>query len=120
MNFYIDEDYLTDVTVRTDYGRSINRDNPSHNDLIEVLKNPHQSYSIGTIDHPEFTKLRNQLEQQGYIVTERKWWNGDRVLKPFELNGFRFEIDDKFCCASAMKFDFQVKRKYQPKGGHDA
>ena len=121
MNFYIDEEYLTDVMVRTEYSPRIDRDNPSHDDLIEVLKNPYKSYSIGTVDHPEFAKLRDQLEQEGYILTERRWWNGDRVLKSFDLNGVRFEENDQFCCGTAMKYHLQSQRKYQQqKGGQDA
>jgi hypothetical protein len=43
--------------------------------------------SIGNEDHPEFAKLREKLGSEGYISIERGWWNGDRVLKPFYLNG---------------------------------
>ena len=63
------------------------------------------------IDHPEFTKMRNRLEKQGYIQIERRWWNGDRVIKPFSLNGFKFKKHDKFPCASAMDIWLSVKEK---------
>ena len=67
------------------------------------------AYSI--IDHPEFTKMRNRLEKQGYIRIERGWINGDRVVKPFSLNGFKFKKHDKFLCASALDIWMSVKEK---------
>ena len=63
------------------------------------------------IDHPEFTKMRNRLEKQGYIQIEHGWVNGDRVVKPFSLNGFKFKKHDKFPCASAMDIWLSVKEK---------
>ena len=63
------------------------------------------------IDHPEFTKMRNRLEKQGYIQIEHGWINGDRALKPFSLNGFKFKKHDKFPCASAMDIWLSVKEK---------
>ena len=67
------------------------------------------AYSI--IDHPEFTKMRNRLEKQGYIRIERGWINGDRAVKPFSLNGFKFKKHDKFPCASALDIWMSVKEK---------
>lgn len=58
--------------------------------------------SQGDIDHPSFTRLRNHLEAKGYILTERGWHNGDRVISKFILNGVTFEPGDRFLCASAM------------------
>ena len=63
------------------------------------------------IDHPEFTKMRNRLEKQGYIQIEHGWINGDKALKPFSLNGFKFKKHDKFPCASAMDIWLSVKEK---------
>ena len=63
------------------------------------------------IDHPEFTNMRNRLEKQGYIQIEHGWVNGDRVVKPFSLNGFKFKKHDKFPCASAMDIWLSVKEK---------
>ena len=58
--------------------------------------------SIGFKDHPKFTELRDKLESQRYIETERNFWNGDRVLKPFYLNGKKFNFGEKFPCAAAL------------------
>jgi hypothetical protein len=58
--------------------------------------------SHGSVDHPAFSELRDHLESRGYISTERGWSNGDRVLKPFYLNGKYFEEEDAFPCATAM------------------
>jgi len=63
------------------------------------------------IDHPEFTKLRNKLEKQGYIKIEHEWINGDRVVKPFSLNGFKFKKHMQFPCASAMDIWLTVEKK---------
>lgn len=120
MDFYINDEYLTDILVTSSYGPNIDHDNPSDDDLIEVLKNPGPSCTItGTEDHPEFAQLRDLLEQQGYIQCQRNWVNGDRVLKSFTLNDVPFEPNEKFCCAAAMKFHIQVRKKYQKKKGGD-
>jgi len=66
--------------------------------------------SHGTIDHPEFTKLRDMLQQQGYISTERSWINGDRVLKPFSLNTLKFKIGEQFPCAAALDVLLSIKK----------
>ena len=68
-----------------------------------------EAYSI--IDHPEFTKMRNRLEKLGYIQIEHGWINGDRALKPFSLNGFKFKKHDKFPCASALDIWLSVEEK---------
>jgi hypothetical protein len=101
--FTIDESYITDVTVRNEHDFIKDRNNPTHEDLIKVLKGWDKAISISSKDHDEFTKLRNQLEEEGYIECQRGWWNGDRVLKSFKLNEWVFRKGHKFCCAAAMK-----------------
>src|SRR5271166_3733125 len=106
MNFYIDEAYLTSVTIRT-----IRVEGKTDEErVLDRLKGTEQ-ISISTIDHPEFTKLREQLGKDGYIYIERGWWNGDMVLKSFTLNGFKFKKSEAFACASALGISFQVRRK---------
>ncbi len=111
-NFFIDEQYITDVTVRTEHDFIKDRKNPTHEDLIKILKGYDKGVSIGSKDHDEFTKLRNQLEAEGYIQCQRSWWNGDRVLKPFYLNGWHFKKNHKFPCAAAMKSSISCARKF--------
>jgi len=112
MDFYIDEAYITDVMVRTEYPRYNDRTDLTAEELISVIKNPSPMVSVGTKDHPKFTQLREQLEREGYIQVERGWWNGDRVLKPFSLNGVKFKKHDQFSCAAAMKHYLEFQRKY--------
>jgi hypothetical protein len=112
MHFTIDEQYICDVMVRTEHDFIKDRNNPSHDDIIKILKGWDKSVSISNKDHDEFTKLRNQLEEQGYIKTERGWWNGDRVLKPFYLNGWRFKKNHKFPCAASLKGSIESARKF--------
>jgi hypothetical protein len=57
---------------------------------------------ISYIDHPAFTALRDLLEREGYIKTQRSWSNGDRVLKEFILNDKSFLEGEQFSCATAM------------------
>ena len=101
--FSIDEQYVTDVTVRTETSMLKNPDDPTPEDLIKILRGHDKMISISNKDHDEFTKLRNQLEELGYIKTERGWWNGDRVIKGFKLNGFPLKKGEKFLCAGAMR-----------------
>ena len=100
MNFEIDESFLTDVPVVTQYPICKDPNNPSDEELIKIIKG---EFTTGhsSADHPEFTKLRESLGEQGYIKIERSWWNGDSVLKPFSLNGHKFKKNDQFSCASA-------------------
>ena len=113
MNFTIDESYLTEIIDRKVYSFLNNPENPTKEDLVKILKNHHQMVSIGSKDHPEFTRLREQLEKAGYIKIERGWWNGDSVLKPFKLNNFKFKKGDKFMCASALGSYLKFIREYK-------
>ena len=110
--FYIDEQYITDETVRTERDFIKDRSNISHDDLIKILKGWDKSVTISNKDHDEFTKLRNQLEELGYIKTERGWWNGDRVLKSFKLNGWTMRKGHKFPCAAALRNSIECAKKF--------
>ena len=55
-------------------------------------------------DHACFTEIRESLGRKGYIEIERGWSNGDRVLRPFYINRYRFNEGDKFCCAGALHY----------------
>jgi hypothetical protein len=111
-NFTIDEKYICDVQVRTEYDFIKDRNNITNEDLIKILKGYDKSVSISNKDHDEFTRLRNQLEELGYIETQRSWWNGDRVLKSFKLNEWTFRKGHKFPCAAAMKNSIYCARQY--------
>lgn len=113
MHFTIPEEYITDVTVHTEHDFISDRNNPTHEDLIKILKGYDKGSSIYSKDHDEFTKLRNQLEELGYIKTQRSWWNGDVVLKPFKLNEWRFKKNHKFPCASVLKSSISCARKFE-------
>ena len=110
--FVIDEQYICDVTIRTEHDFIKDRNNPTHDDLIKILKGYDKGVSISNKDHDEFTKLRDQLEELGYIETQRNWWNGDRVLKGFKLNEWTFKKDERFSCAAAMNNSIHCARKY--------
>ena len=85
---------------------------PEARALFSTFNHKLEGYAHSSlIDHPEFTKMRNRLEKQGYIQIEHGWINGDRALKPFSLNGFKFKKHDKFPCASAMDIWLSVKEK---------
>ena len=110
--FFIDEQYITDVHVRTVTSTLKNPDNPTPEDLIKILRGQHQMISLSNKDHDEFTKLRNQLEKLGYITTQRNSWNGDRVLKGFKLNEWTFKKGEQFSSAAAMRVSIDCARKY--------
>ena len=71
--------------------------------------------TIGTKDHPEFTKLRNRLCKLGYISIEHSWINGDKVLTPFKLNKLDFKKGEQFPCASALGTRIFAARMMAPK-----
>jgi len=115
MNFTIDESKPFDVSIHSVRSYLENPENPTANDLIKILKGTHQFTSIRNEDSPEFKALRNQLEAEGYITCERGWLNGDRVLKPFTLNGVKFKVNGKFCCGGAMNSHLKWEREYENK-----
>jgi hypothetical protein len=102
MNFTIESEYLTSVTQKTSLSRFANKETLTPDELVDALVYENTSYAISTIDHPEFTELRESLERDGYIYVQRGWWNGDEVLKPFTLNGFKFKRGNRFPCAAAL------------------
>lgn len=105
MKFYLDKQYFTSVNIRSTHCITQRTDETESDFLFRKLSTDNvvaQSYS--SIDHPEFTKLREQLGNLKYIEIQRGWWNGDRVIKPFTLNNKKFKTGDKFCCACALSF----------------
>jgi hypothetical protein len=102
--FFISEEYLTDVPNNHIKYKYDTTKELTHEQLVDILVNGNIQYtSLSHKDHPEFTKLRESLSESGFIKIERSWSNGDRVLKPFKLNGKRFKKDDTFYCAGAMR-----------------
>ena len=93
--YFIDEEYLTNVIVRYSW----------------INGSGGKNSTTSRVDHPSFTGLREHLGARGYIEIERGWWNGDKVLKPFKLNTYDFKPGDQFSSASAMGNHFRVKQK---------
>ena len=68
--FTIDEQYIAEVTVRKEGSLYGNRTDLTADELVKVLSGQDRWVSTSSKDHDEFTKLRNQLEELGYIKTE--------------------------------------------------
>lgn len=113
MHFTIDPAFLTDQTIIKEWGMydSIPADQLTDEQLLKILKGADRCSSTHSEDHPEFAKLRNELEQTGYIKVQRGWWNGDEVLTPFILNGEEFKVGEQFSCAAALGIYFSVAAK---------
>jgi hypothetical protein len=63
-------------------------------------------------DHPAFDEVRRLLKARGYIeIPEYPCWNGDRVLKRFQFNGFQLEVGDTFYSAAAWAAKISVRSK---------
>lgn len=110
--FTIDDQFLKDVTTIEHRSKFEGRDDLTPEELVEVLEGRDTWTIRGSQDHPVFANLRNTLEAQGYIRTERSWCNGDRVLEPFKLNGIIFGVGDKFPSAAAMSGELKFKQKF--------
>ena len=89
-----------------------NKTELSNDEMITVLKGLDRCSTLSSDDHPEFKALRDLLEQQGFISTQRNAWNGDRVLKPFKLNEVQFNKGDRYLSGAAMKSHLQYQRKH--------
>ena len=113
MDFTLDPAYLTDVTIHEEWNTyTKNGRVPTDEELVLILQGKGKCSTTSSIDHPEFTKLREQLGELGYISIERGWWNGDRVLKPFTLNGLKFKVGQQFSSAGAMSNHLRVRAKH--------
>lgn len=112
--FTLDPQYFKDITICKEWGMYDHKETLTDDELVKVLKGEDRCSSISNSDHPEFNKLRTQLGELGYIHIELGWWNGDRVLKPFKLNGALFEKGEQFGCA----FPCGSTIKYKLKGSH--
>ena len=110
--FTIDEQFICDVIVRTEFDLVKDRNNPTYDDLIKILKGYDKMTSTSNKDHDEFTKLREELGRLGYIEIQRGWWNGDRVLKSFKLNEWTFRKGYKFPSAAAINNSINCARKF--------
>jgi hypothetical protein len=104
MEFEIDEAFLTDIIIHKEWGMFDDKDTLTDEELLKVLEGKDRCSMTSSDDHPEFKKLRFHLEDNGFIKVQRGWWNGDEVIKPFTLNGKRFEIGDQFPSAGPMKW----------------
>lgn len=118
--FTIDPEYFTDVQVYRKWNTyTQNGRKPTKEELVKILKGEGNCRISSSQDHPEFTKLREQLGEEGLIRIQRGWSNGDRVIKPFKLNGLIFSKGSQFSCAAAMGGQWkymQSNPKYHKKG----
>lgn len=110
--FTIDEKYIVDETVRREWSifEGIPPEKLTHEQLIKIIKGEDRMVSTNVRDHPEFDKLRDQLEAEGYIKTERSFWNGDVVVRPFMLNEWEFKTGQRFFCAVALRLSIKSAR----------
>jgi len=111
--FELDESLEWHLATYEEWNSYLNQDVVTDEDLVEVLKGKGKCSMTGSDDGPEFKALREQLETLGYIRIQRSWWNGDRVLKPFMLNGITFRKDTQFSSGAAMKMHLEFARKYK-------
>ena len=111
--FYLDENLEWDVTIYEEWNSFLAKGEITNDELAEVIKGNGTIKSVSHGDGPEFTALRNQLEDLGHITCQRNWINGDRVITPFIFNGVKFERDRQFSCGAALKhhLEFLKKRK---------
>jgi hypothetical protein len=113
MDFTIDPEYLTSVTIRDEWNTyTKNGRVPTAEELILIIQGKGGCSATSSADHPEFAKLREQLGADGYIKIQRSWWNGDTVLKAFTLNGRRFRVGVQFSSGSAMGTHLIVRAKH--------
>ena len=110
--FTILKEYITDVSDNYVKYRHDTTKELTNEQLVDILVNGNILYqSFGTKDHSEFAKLRDQLEELGYIRTSRNSYNSDRVLKPFKKNDTIFRKNTTFYCAAALNNMINVINK---------
>lgn len=110
--FTIDPAYFKSVTVRKEWNMYIKDNDPTPEEMLLVLKGKGWCSLTSSEEHPEFTELRETLNELGYIHVERNYVNGDRVLKPFKLNGLILETGDQFRSASAFGTRWELIQRH--------
>jgi len=110
-NFEIDNQFLTNITIHKEWSMYAGRESVTEEELIKILKGLDRCSTTRTEDHPEFKKLRDHLEDEGYIETRRNCWNGDSVKKSFTLNGCKFNTGEVFPSSAAMSMHLKLKKK---------
>jgi len=114
INFEIDPLYLTDITIHKKWISEAYYELNDEEKVLALLKGKNYNCSsMSSDDHPEFKKLREQLGQEKFIKIQRRWWNGDVVLKPFTLNGAKFKKGEQFSSGAAIKYVIDSKQKKQ-------
>lgn len=113
MKIDIDQSFLTSINIRKEWGMydHIAADDLTPEQVFKIIKGEDRCSTLRDDDHPEFARLRNSLEQQGYIKTQRNSWNGDHVTKTFTFNGARFKKGEQFPCACAMSGHLKYIKK---------
>ena len=111
MNFTIDPAYLCSINIHKEWNIYKNKENPTEEDSVMILKGKGDCSFRSSDDHPEFKKLRDALEKDGFIKTQRHSWNDDSVLKPFSINGVKFKKNEQFPCGAAMSGHLKFIKK---------
>ena len=104
MKIEIDPSFLTSVEIYKEWSmyKHIAKEDLTPEQVFKIIKGEDRCSSLSSEDHPEFTKVREQLGADGYIRIQRGWWNGDEVIKSFVFNSAKFKKGEQFPCACAM------------------
>ncbi|HET8688273.1 MAG TPA: hypothetical protein VFM18_16795 [Methanosarcina sp.] len=109
--FELDPAYFTSIPIHKEWGMFDDKESLTDEELLKVIEGKDRCSMHSDADHPEFAALREKLGELGFIKIQRSWWNGDRVLKPFYLNGARFEVGEQFGsafpCGNTVKYKLQ-------------
>ena len=113
MKFEIAITSLSSIHIRKEWGMydHVPVEELTPDQLVKILKGEDRCSSLSDDDHPDFVEMRNTLEEQGYIKTQRSWWNGDTVTKDFIFCGSKFKKGDSFPCGAAMKGHLKFMKK---------
>ena len=111
VNFTIDPAHMTDITVRREWSIYRGRTEVTDEELAKILAGQDRCSSTHSEDHPEFAALRERLGREGYISIQRGWWNGDRVIKSFKINGVIYRPGEKFASGAAFRWSHERKQK---------
>lgn len=107
-NFELPNYAFCSVTTHKEWSSLSRKKEPLTDDeLVKMLKREDIMSVTSSEDHPEFAALRNLLEKEGFIETQRNYWNGDTVLQSFTLNGKLFLKGHRFLCGAAMQHEME-------------
>lgn len=113
--FNIPIEQLRGVIIAYEVNEIAEKRTQTPKDTLDIISGKGRITKYRDVDSFEFSKLRNQLAEQGFIKKVDTHTDADRVLQPFILNGVTFKKGNKFLSGESLRsyLKFELNRRYR-------